>query len=137
MQMKISFPGGSRVDAAYDGATIHTDQPVRHGGEGTAPAPFDLFLASVGTCAGFYVVKFLEQRELSTDGVRLELTTRRNPETRHVDEIVLELELPEEFPAKYRRAIVNAINLCTVKKHLIDPPEIRTEIRSGQATSLG
>ncbi len=137
MEMKISFPGGSRVDATFDRYTVRTDQPVRRGGEGSAPAPFDLFLASIGSCAGFYVLKFLEQRNLPTDKVRLNLETHKNPETRHVDEIVLEVHLPDEFPAKYRRAIVNSVNLCSVKRHLIDPPEIRTEIRSGQATSLG
>ncbi len=137
MEMTISFPGGSRVDAAFGGYTVCTDQPVRHGGEGTAPAPFDLFLASIGSCAGFYVLKFLEQRGLPVADVRLDLKTHRNPETRHVDEIVLEVHLPDDFPPKYQRAIINSVNLCSVKKHLIDPPRIRTEIRTGQTSSLG
>jgi putative redox protein len=62
-EIKVTFPGGLRVDAEYKGFVIKTDQPVKHGGSGTAPAPFDLFLASIAACAGFYVVAFCRERD--------------------------------------------------------------------------
>ena len=132
MQMRISFPGGKRVDAAVGTFRIATDQPARHGGEGAAPAPFDYFLASVGTCAGFYVLRFLEQRHLPTDDVSLVMESRRDPDSGMIAEVRLRVGLPAEFPAKYEKAIVNAINLCTVKKHLENPPAFHTEVAIGE-----
>ncbi len=136
MRMTISFPGGRRVDAEFDGLRIATDQPVEHGGAGSAPAPFDHFLASIGTCAGLYALRFLEQRDLPTEGLSIELETRRDPETRLVAEIVLRVDLPPGFPEKYRNAIVNAIGLCSVKKHLERPPRFTTELRDAQVAAL-
>lgn len=128
MEMKITFPGGSRVQAETGEFTIETDQPVRRGGTGTAPAPFDLFLASLGTCAGFFVNKFLEQRKLSTEGVQLVLRTTRDPETHMVSQVDFEVALPAGFPEKYERAIAHAIDLCSVKKHLLEPPAFTTTL---------
>ena len=122
--MEITFPGGVRVNAKYGGFDIATDQPEKNGGENSAPAPFDLFLVSLGTCAGFYALRFCQQRELTTDGMRLSLTTRRNPETKRLDRIEITLNLPDGFPEKYRGAIIRATDQCAVKKVLVDPPEI-------------
>lgn len=122
--MEITFPGGVRVNAQFNGFETTTDQPEKNGGENTAPAPFDLFLVSLGTCAGFYALRFCQQRELATEGMRLSLTTERNPETRRLDRIEITLNLPEGFPEKYRGAIVRATDQCAVKKVLVDPPEI-------------
>jgi ribosomal protein S12 methylthiotransferase accessory factor len=126
--VKITFPGGARVNADYRGFTIKTDQPERFGGDGTAPAPFDYFLASIGTCAGFYAHNFLTQRNLSTEGLELSLNATTDPDTRMVSGVELEVTLPEDFPKKYERAIVNAINLCSVKKHLLTPPAFSTTL---------
>jgi ribosomal protein S12 methylthiotransferase accessory factor len=126
--MKITFPGGARVEAEYKGFVIKTDQPIRFGGDGSAPTPFDHFLASIGTCAGFYVHRFLVQRNLRSDEVQLMLSTTKDPESGRVTRVDFQVELPEGFPRKYERAIVNAMNLCTVKQHIQDPPEFTTTL---------
>lgn len=130
MKMDITFPGGAAVDASFRGFTVRTDQPERAGGEGSAPAPFDLFLTSLGTCAGYYVVRFLQSRELSTEGLRMTLEPVRDPDTRRLTTIRMGVELPEDFPDKYRRAIQRAVDQCAVKKVMEDPPdfEVWTEI---------
>jgi ribosomal protein S12 methylthiotransferase accessory factor len=122
MEMAIYFPGGKRVFADFGGFTIETDQPAQGGGDDSAPAPFDLFLASIGTCAGIYALGFMAQRDLDPAGSHLILRTHRDAAAGLVSRIELELTLPAGFPAKYREAIVNAMNLCTVKKHLQQPP---------------
>ncbi len=122
MEMKIHFPGGKKVYADYGKHTIETDQPVRGGGEDSAPAPFDLFLASMGTCAGIYVLGFCQQRGINTEGMTITQSLEFNPTTRLVGQVNLEINLPEGFPDKYKSAIINAANLCAVKKHLANPP---------------
>ena len=129
--MTITFPGGARVRAEYEGFTVETDQPVDQGGQNSAPAPFDLFLISMGTCAGHYARKFLEQRKLSTEGLRVELTTTKDPERKLLSEISIRLELPADFPEKYKKAIVKAIDSCTVKKTVLDPPTFNVAIKAG------
>jgi putative redox protein len=122
MDMQIYFPGGKRVYADYGGFTIETDQPARGGGDGSAPAPFDLFLASIGTCAGIYALGFMQQREIDPAGAKITMRTHRDADAGLISRIDLELTLPAGFPDKYRDAIVKAMDLCTVKKHLHKPP---------------
>jgi ribosomal protein S12 methylthiotransferase accessory factor len=122
MDMQISFPGNKRVDADYKGFTIRTDQCREEGGDGTAPEPFDLFLASIGTCAGIYVLSFCRERGLSTDGLGLNLSFERNEKTWMVEKIRMEITVPPEIPLKYRKALARAAGLCTVKKHFAAPP---------------
>lgn len=131
MDMKITFPGGAKVDAEYRGFTIRTDQPTRAGGDGTAPAPFDYFLASIGTCAGYYVLAFLQQRNISLDGVQLLMSLERDAERRMLGKVTIRVLLPEQFPEKYKNAIINAVNLCAVKKHLHEPPVFETIVMIG------
>ncbi len=133
MKMNIEFPGGARVDARTDGFIIHTDQPADHGGDNSAPAPFDLFLASIGTCAGYFALRFLQQRGLPTEGMHLSLDTERDEDEHRVRRIALDLELPPSFPAKYEGAIVRAMNQCSVKQHLARAPEITTETHRPEA----
>ncbi len=130
MDMEICFPGGKRVDAKYKGFTIQTDQSPRNGGEGAAPAPFDLFLASIATCAGIYVLSFCQHRKIPTEKIRLIQKTERNPETEMVEKVFIEIQLPPEFPEKYKDAVVRSAQLCSVKKHMFQPPEfsISTEM---------
>lgn len=129
--MKITFEGKKKVIAEFNGHRIVTDQPERAGGEGSAPAPFDLFLASLGTCAGIYVKSFCEQRGISTDGISLEQEMKYNAETRMIGSVEIRIILPETFPEKYHDAVINAANLCAVKKHLHNPPVMKvvTEVR--------
>jgi ribosomal protein S12 methylthiotransferase accessory factor len=122
MEMKISFPGGLRVDAGFDGFTVSTDQPESSGGDGSAPAPFDLFLASLGTCAGIYMLAFMKQRGIDPEGSGVTLTTEADTAKGMVGRISLELRLPEGFPGKYEQAVVRAVEQCTVKRHIQDPP---------------
>lgn len=124
MEMEITFPGGARVDAVFGPHTVRTDQPAKGGGEDSAPTPFQLFLASIGTCAGIYVLGFCRQRGLPTAGVKLTQRLRVDPATGRVAEIDLEIRVPADFPEKYRDALVRAAEQCTVKKHLESPPRI-------------
>ena len=122
--MEITFPGGVAVEAHIDGTTIRTDQPVRQGGGGTAPAPFELFLASIGTCAGFYALRFCQERQIPTDGMSVSMDWERNPATKLISNIKIQMLLPPGFPEKYRTAVVRAADQCAVKKHLLDAPAI-------------
>ena len=127
----VSFPGGLQVDATYKGHTIRTDQPAYAGGTDTAMAPFDLFLASIGTCMGFYAVRFCKERRIATEGMRLTLEPERDPDLNRVVNIRVVLTLPYGFPEKYGPAIERAIDHCTVRKHLAEPPAFEVSVRSG------
>jgi putative redox protein len=122
MEMVISFPGGARVDASFESFTVATDQPPIGGGEGTAPTPFSLFLASIGTCAGISILGFCKQRGLPTDGIQILERIHRDPASGMVDTIDLEIQVPPSFPEKYYDSLVRSANLCAVKKHLEHPP---------------
>jgi ribosomal protein S12 methylthiotransferase accessory factor len=122
VDLEIRFPSGLQVDASFNGFVVHTDQPASSGGEGSAPSPFDLFLASLATCAGIYVLRFLRQREVPTDGVRLVQRVVSNPATGMVEEIKIEIQVPQGFPEKYIAPMIRAAELCAVKKHLEHPP---------------
>ena len=119
--MKVTFPGGVMVDATFDGHTVRTDQP-RPLGEDTAMSPFDLFIASIATCMGFYALRFCQQREIDTTGLALELDAVRDEGGKMVRTMRVMLHLPAGFPEKYREAIHRSVDLCAVKKHLHEPP---------------
>jgi ribosomal protein S12 methylthiotransferase accessory factor len=128
MSIQISFPGGVTVAAQVDDFTIMTDQPVEDGGQGSAPAPYDLFLASIGTCAGFYVLRFCAERDLPTEGLGMSLDIERDPESRKLLKVMLDIKVPENFPAKYHQAVIRAAGLCSVKKALTYPPEFELTV---------
>ncbi len=123
MDMKITFPGGKKVNAEYNGFTHRTDQPPASGGENSAPSPFELFLASLGTCAGYYVLSFCQQRGIDVAGIELRQSMERDPRTHMVGQVSIEIILSADFPEKYRAAVMQAAQLCTVKKHLENPPK--------------
>jgi putative redox protein len=118
----VSFPGGKRVDAQLGAFTFKTDQPVEGGGEGAAPAPYDLFLASMATCAGIYVLGFCQARNLDTSGIALTQHVEWSAETHLPTHVRIEITLPPTFPEKYRAAVVRAAEGCKVKKTLAAPP---------------
>lgn len=120
----ISFPGGKRVDAHYDGRIVQTDQSVKNGGEGSAPEPFDLFFVSMATCVGIYVLEFCTTRDLSTEGLDVHLYSELDPEEKRYPIIGIDITLPSDFPKKYHKAIWRTANLCSVKKHVLTPPQI-------------
>ena len=119
----VSFPGGKRVYAHYDGRTVETDQSVKNGGDASAPEPFDLFFVSMATCVGIYVLEFCNTRGLNTEGLGVHLVAERDPEKKLFTPIRIEVSLPKDFPEKYHKAILRTANLCTVKKHIMNPPE--------------
>jgi len=126
MEMLIDFPGGSRVDAHFGPHTVKTDQAPAN----TAPMPFELFLASIGTCAGIYVLGFCRQRNLPTEGIRIIQRNHPNPSTGMIDKIDLEIQVPPAFPAQYYDALVRSAELCKVKKTLEHPPtfDVKTQV---------
>jgi putative redox protein len=128
MDIEIRIGEGAKVDAILGGLVVSTDQPIGAGGDGTAPAPFVLFLASIGTCAGFYVQQFCRSRGIPTDGLRIVQRIDRDPATHLVNRVTIEIGLPADFPEKYRSAVVNAANVCAVKKALEHPPTVQTVI---------
>ena len=121
--MMIDFPGGSKVDAHFGGFTVKTDQPTSGGGDGSAPTPFAMFLSSLGTCAGIYVLGFCRQRGLPTEGIRIIQRSETNRATGMVEKVELEIEVPPTFPEKYRPALIHSAELCAVKKHIENPPK--------------
>jgi len=132
MEMLIDFPGGARVDAHFSQFTVKTDQPPQGGGAGSAPTPFATFLASLGTCAGIYVLGFCRQRGIPAEGIRLLQHMESNPMTGMVDHVSLDIQLPPDFPEKYREAVIRSAEQCAVKKHFEHPPAI--EVRASKAS---
>jgi ribosomal protein S12 methylthiotransferase accessory factor len=114
--MQIVFPGGTQVDAVSGQTVITTNQ------DGTAPPPFALFLASIGTCAGIYVLQFCLHRNLPTDGIKVIQRTHKNDVTKMIESIDLEIQVPPSFPEKYREALIRAADQCAVKRHIQQPP---------------
>jgi ribosomal protein S12 methylthiotransferase accessory factor len=133
MEMIIDFPGGARVDAHFGPFTVPTDQPS-YKGQASAPTPFATFLASIGTCAGIYVLGFCQQRGISAEGVRLVQSLEVNRMTGMVSKIKLDIQLPPSFPEKYKTAVIRAADQCAVKKHFETPPQF--EIQASIASEL-
>ena len=121
-EMKVYFPGGKKVYVDYKGFEIKTDQPLYAGGDGEFPAPFDLFLASIATCCGIYVVSFCQKRGISLDNCTLTMKTEKNEETKMIENVIIEIQLPPEFPEKYKNAVIKSVNSCSVKNHILKAP---------------
>jgi len=135
MDIRITFPGGKKVKAEMDGMTVATDQPVKQGGEGEAPTPYALFLASIGTCAGIFILGFCLERNIPTDGITLTQRLKYSPSVvaggARLAKIAIDINVPDDFPEKYHKALVKVADQCAVKKTIMDPPEfeIRTVVR--------
>lgn len=136
MAMTVSFPGGKRVDVDAGGFVIHTDQSQADGGEGSAPDPFATFLASLAACAGIYVLGFCQVRGIPTEGLRLLQHHERDPATKKLMHVRLEIEMPPGFPPQYLSAVRHAASHCAVKRAMLAPPEFVTEARIGAAPVL-
>jgi ribosomal protein S12 methylthiotransferase accessory factor len=128
MEMEVTFPGGKKIDADFKGFTVHTDQPRDEGGDGTAPQPYDLFVASLATCAGIYIVYFCEKRKIAVDGLKLTVQADKYEKTNLFETIRMRVKLPHGFPDKYRTAVVRAAEMCTVKRSLASPPLIEVKL---------
>jgi putative redox protein len=127
-EMEISFPGRQKVDAKYGSFTIKTDQSVEYGGEGTAPTPFSLFLASLGACAGFYILAFCQKHSIPTKDIKIMAHIDRNNISHMVENYSMDIRVTREFPMQYKNAMIKAAESCIVKKHLVKPPHFTISI---------
>ncbi len=128
-ELKVVFGGNYEVDVEYKGFTVKTDQPVRDGGGGAAPSPFDLFLVSLAACAGYYALAFCKERKIPTEGLGVTMTTERGEVSKMIDKITVEVVPPAGFPEKYRAALVKSVDHCTVKAHILRPPQFEIVLR--------
>jgi len=122
MEITVTFPGGKRVDAQIRDHVVHTDQPVLGGGEDAAPAPYELFLASLATCAGIFVLGFCQSRDLPHEGIRLTQHHTFDPSSHGLVDARVEIHVPPTFPEKYREALVRVASKCSVKRTFEAPP---------------
>ncbi len=127
--VEVSFPGGKKVDAKIGDRLIRTDQSVKNGGEGSAPEPFELFLASIATCAGTYALAFCRSRNIPTEGMALRMVCHFDPEARLYRKMTIELTLPPGFPEDHEASIIRSMDLCAVKKHIVNAPEFEIRVR--------
>ena len=127
-EMEISFPGGKKVFADYNGFAIQTDQSAKDGGDNSAPTPSDLFFASLGACAALYALRFCESRKIDTEKLKISLEFQSNEKTHMVEKIIFKINLPPQFPEKYTSALIKSMNLCYVKKHLEQPPQFEFDV---------
>lgn len=133
MEMTVRFPQGLIVEAEWKNHVIRTDQTVKDGGTDSAPAPFDLFLASIATCAGIYALRFCQERSIDTAGLALTMSMERNPEEKRISKIGITLTTPPGFPEKYRPAIIRAMDQCAVKRHIMEKPEFEIALEESPA----
>lgn len=127
MEIDVTFPGGRRVDAKVGSFIVRTDQPAAVGGADSAPGPFELFLASIATCAGYYALAFCLGRGLSTEGLGLSL--RYEVDAAGVlSRIVLSLRLPSGFPESHRAPMLRAVGNCKVKRAIAASPDVQIEL---------
>lgn len=128
-ELKVVFGDNYRIDVDYKGFTIKTDQPVHDGGDGTAPSPFDYFLVSLASCAGFYALAFCRERKIPVEGLGVTMKTERGEVSKMIDTIAITVDLPSGFPEKYRSALIKAVDRCTVKAHIQRPPQFEIVVR--------
>jgi len=127
-RIEVKFPGNKKVNAIINNFEIKTDQPIAAGGDGTAPAPYDLFLASLATCAGIFAISFFQTRNLNTDGFEMYMDVSWDKEKHKLGKISINMKIPKDFPEKYIPALKNAVELCSVKRTIMDPPEFETNV---------
>jgi putative redox protein len=128
MRVETSFPGGLKVEAHVRGFRITTDQPLEAGGDDTAPNPYELFLASLAACGGYFAVRFCRRRAISTDGMSVSVEAEKGPGG-ELESLVLDVTPPFDLPEKYRDAFLRAIDQCTVKRALLAAPTIETRLQ--------
>jgi len=132
MELKVTLEGGKRVATQIGNHMIMTDQPARYGGEDSAPAPFDLFMASIGTCAGFYVQSYCQQKGIDASGIEITLTAERDPHGKQTTVFVTTIHVPPDFPEKLHATLEKVAAQCAVKKTIMVPPEfvVKTVVRA-------
>ena len=127
MEIKVNFLDKLRLEAKFDDFTVIADQPIRYKGDGSAPGPFDYFLASSALCAAYFVKLYCETRNLSTENIRLSQNNIVDPENRYKQIFKIQVELPADISAADRQGILRSIERCTVKKVVQEGPEFVIE----------
>lgn len=125
----VSFPGGTEVDAIIREKIVKTYQSVKNGGEGLDVEPFELFLTSIATCAGVFALQFCKTRNNSTEGMSLSMECETDKVKKLYGKFTFNLDLPKDFPEKYKETIIRVMDQCTVKKHIVDPPEFEIIVK--------
>jgi ribosomal protein S12 methylthiotransferase accessory factor len=127
MEINVNFLDNLRLEAKFDDFTVLTDQPIRYKGDGSAPSPFDYFLASSALCAAYFVRVYCLARDIPTDNIRLSQNNIVDPEDRYNQIFKIQVELPEDLPEKHRQGILRSIDRCTVKKVVQTGPTFEIE----------
>ena len=127
MEIKVNFLDKLRLEAKFDDFTVIADQPIRYKGDGSAPGPFDYFLASSALCAAYFVKLYCDTRNISTENIRLSQNNIVDPENRYQQIFKIQVELPEDISATDRQGILRSIERCTVKKVVQAGPEFVIE----------
>jgi ribosomal protein S12 methylthiotransferase accessory factor len=125
--IELEYEGGKKLNARFGDHLVKTDQPPEDGGEDTAPTPSDLFLVSLATCAGLYAYSFCESRKIDTSQLRIRTTCHYDEDQKRYTRISTDMTLPPEFPERYQKALIRAMDACFVKKHLHQPPAFEIE----------
>ncbi len=128
MEMQIELGEGKKVNALFDGFKVLTDQPRDEGGDGSAPEPYSLFLASIGTCAGIYVLGFCQARGIDTSNIRIHAVCTKNKKTHLVEAYRIQIDVPKDFPTKYYAALERTVQMCTVKRSIANPPKFLIDV---------
>ena len=128
MQIKVNFLDNLRLEAKFDDFTVVADQPIRYKGDGSAPGPFDYFLASSALCAAYFVKLYCQTRDIPTENIRLSQNNIVDPENRYNQIFKIQVELPESISEKDRQGILRSIDRCTVKKVVQTGPEFVIEV---------
>jgi len=128
MEINVNFLDNLRLEAKFDDFTITTDQPIRYKGDGSAPSPFDYFLASSALCAAYFVKVYCKSRDISTNNIRLSQNNIIDPNDRYNQVFQIRVELPNDMSAKDREGILRSIDRCTVKKVVQTGPEFKIEL---------
>lgn len=128
MEIKVNFLDNLRLEAKFDDFTVITDQPIRYKGDGSAPSPFDYFLASSAMCAAYFVKVYCVARDIPTENIRLSQNNIVDPENRYNQIFKIQVELPEDISEKDRQGILRSIDRCTVKKVVQTGPEFQIEV---------
>ena len=127
MEIKVNYLDNLRLEAKFDDFTVISDQPIRYKGDGSAPGPFDYFLASSAMCAAYFVKVYCNARDIPTENIRLSQNNIVDPENRYKQIFKIQVELPEDISEKDRQGILRSIDRCTVKKVVQEGPEFQVE----------
>lgn len=127
MEIKVNFLDNLRLEAKFDDFTVVADQPIRYKGDGSAPSPFDYFLASSALCAAYFVKLYCNARDIPTEDIRLSQNNIVDPENRYNQIFQIQVELPESISDKDRQGILRSIDRCTVKKVVQQQPDFKIE----------